>query len=259
MGTGDGHRTPEGRLSHGGYWRDAAAWPLEDAVATPYYFHADGSLGLSPPADGPASTTYTFDPGHPVPTLGGTVSSRLRDGAFDQREREDFPASRPPYLPVRSRSDVLVFQTPPLAEDVTVIGPITVRLHASSTAVDTDFVARLVDVYPPSADFPTGFDMNVTDGIVRASYRDGRTTRELIEPGVVYELVIEPFETANVFKAGHRIRVDVTSSNFPRWDVNPNTGEPLGRNRRMIEADNTIWHSAERPSHIVLPIVPEGR
>jgi putative CocE/NonD family hydrolase len=259
MGTGDGHRTPEGRLSHGGYWRDADAWPLEEAVATPYYFHADGSLDPSPPADGPASTTYTFDPTHPVPTLGGTVSARLRDGAFDQREREDFPASRPPYLPVRSRSDVLVFQTPPLAEDVTVIGPITLRLHASSTAVDTDFVARLVDVYPPSEDFPTGFDMNVTDGIVRASYRDGRTTRELIEPGVVYELVIEPFETANVFKAGHRIRVDVTSSNFPRWDVNPNTGEPLGRNRRMIEADNTIWHSAERPSHIVLPIVPEGR
>lgn len=259
MGTGDGHRTPEGRLFHGGYWTDAESLPLAGTVSTPYYLHADGSLSLTAPSEGPRSTTYTFDPSHPVPTLGGPVSARLRDGAFDQREREDFPGSRPPYLPVRARQDVLVFQTPPLEEDVTVIGPITVRLFVSSSAVDTDFVVRVVDVYPPGSDFPTGFDMNITDGIARMSYRNGRTTRELIEPGVAYEVEIEPFETANVFKTGHRIRVDVTSSNFPRWDVNPNTGEPLGMNRRAIPANNTVWHSSERPSHIVLPIQPAGR
>ncbi len=259
MGTGDGHRTAEGRLFHGGYWTDADAWPLEGTASTPYYLRADGTLSTETPQSGPTSTTYTFDPTHPVPTLGGTVSARLRDGAFDQREREDFPASRPPYLPVRARQDVLVFQTPPLEEDVTVVGPIRVRLFVSSTAVDTDFVVRLIDVYPPSADFPTGFDMNVTDGISRMRYRNGRTTADLIEPGRVYEIEIEPFETANVFKAGHRIRVDVTSSNFPRWDVNPNTGEPLGANRRAIPADNTVWHSPERPSHVVLPIRPRSR
>jgi putative CocE/NonD family hydrolase len=150
---------------------------------------------------------------------------------------------------------VLVFQTEPLEEDVTVIGPIEVRLFASSTAVDTDFTAKLVDVYPPSEDFPTGFDLNITDALLRASYRDDRTTRELIEPGEVYELVIRPFPTANVFKRGHRIRLDISSSNFPRFDVNPNTGEPLGRNRRTLKADNTVYHGAGHASHVVLPIV----
>ncbi len=152
-----------------------------------------------------------------------------------------------------------MFQTPPVEQDVTVIGPIVARLFVSSSAVDTDFVVRLVDVYPPSADFPTGYDMNLTDGIVRMSYRNGRTTRDLIEPERVYEVEIEAFPTANVFKAGHRIRIDVTSSNFPRWDVNPNTGEPLGMNRRTVEALNTVWHSADRPSLVVLPIQPTGR
>ncbi|MGI9628776.1 MAG: CocE/NonD family hydrolase, partial [Longimicrobiales bacterium] len=114
MGTGDGHRTPEDRLYHGGYWTGADEWPLPGAINTPYYIHGDGTLSTSAPTGGTPSTTYTFDPSHPVPTLGGTVSARLNDGAFDQRERPDFPGSRPPYLPLRSRQDVLVFQTPPL-------------------------------------------------------------------------------------------------------------------------------------------------
>jgi putative CocE/NonD family hydrolase len=184
------------------------------------------------------------------------VSARVKDGAYDQRERPDFVGSRPPYLPLASRSDVVVFQAAPLAEDVAVVGPITVTLFAASTAVDTDFTVKLLDVYPPSADFPTGFDLNLTDAVVRASYRNGRHTRDLIEPGRVYELTIEPFPTANVFKKGHRIRLDVSSSNFPRWDVNPNTGEPLGRNRRSVAADNTIWHDAAHPSRVVLPLTP---
>ena len=256
MGTGDGSRTEEGRLMHGGYWTEAADWPLPNAEPVALYFTADGGLVREEPAMRRSSTTYTFDPSHPVPTIGGNVSARVFDGAYDQRERPDFAGSSSPYLPLRSRSDVVVFQTEPLEEDVVVVGPLEVVLYASSTAVDTDFTAKLVDVYPPSEDFPGGFDMNISDALVRASYRDDRHTRDLIEPGEVYRLVIRPFATANVFKKGHRIRVDISSSNFPRFDVNPNTGEPLGRHRRMVRADNTIHHSRDRASHIVLPILP---
>ena len=105
-------------------------------------------------------------------------------------------------------------------------------------------------------DFPRGFDLNLTDGILRARYRDGRTKQEPIAPGQVYQFEIRPFPTANVFKKGHRIRLDISSSNFPRFDVNPNTGEPLGRNRRMIEANNTVYHSAAGPSQVLLPVLP---
>ena len=256
MGTGDGRRTPEGRLSHGGYWTEANAWPLPDAEPVAFYFTGEGSLSTDAPVARRSATTYTFDPAHPVPTLGGNVSARVRDGAFDQRERPDFHGSSPPYLPLRSRADVLVFQTAPLEEDVVVAGPIEVVLYASSSAVDTDFTAKLVDVYPPSADYPGGFDMNLSDALVRASYRDDRKTRDLIEPDKVYRLVIRPFATANVFKKGHRIRIDISSSNFPRFDVNPNTGEPLGRHRRSVSADNTVYHDRERPSHVLLPVLP---
>ena len=260
MGTGDGTEDEAGRLRHGGYWMEADAWPLPEAQPTAYYFHPDGGLSTRPPDLADASTTFTYDPSHPVPTLGGNVSARVKDGAFDQRERPDFFGSQAPFLPLRARDDVVVFQTEPLEKDLEVIGPITARLFVSSSAVDTDFTVKLVDVYPPSADFPSGFDMNITDAVVRMSYRNGRPTRDLIAPGEVYEVTIPVFPTANVFKQGHRIRVDVSSSNFPRWDVNPNTGEPLGRSRRKITADNTVFHNAARPSQIILPVVPsEGR
>lgn len=114
---------------------------------------------------------------------------------------------------------------------------------------------KLVDVYPPNADYPDGFDLNVTDGILRARYRDARDRQEMMEPGQPYEFEITPFPTANVFQAGHRIRLEISSSNYPRFDVNPNTGEPLGRHTHTISADNTIYHDAARPSHIVLPLV----
>lgn len=256
MGTGDGSQDAQGRLRHGGTWMDAEGWPLPDAEPTPFYLRAGGALALEAASAEEGATTFTFDPSHPVPTLGGNVSARVKDGAFDQRERPDFVGSRPPYLPLRARPDVLVFQTEPLDEAVTVVGPLTVTLYVSSTGVDTDFTVKLVDVYPPSADFPSGFDMNLTDGVTRMSYRNGRSDRDLIEPGEVYEVTLELFPTANVFKAGHRIRVDVSSSNFPRWDVNPNTGEPLARHRRMISVDNTVYHDGARPSRIVLPLLP---
>jgi putative CocE/NonD family hydrolase len=259
MGTGDGHKDQNGRLFHGGYWKEGADWPLPGTAMTPYYFHADGALTTSRPANDATPTTYTFDPSDPVPTIGGSFSSTspvFEPGAYDQREADDVFAAKKPYLPLKSRDDVLVFQTELLAEDVEVVGPIEVQLFVSSSATDTDFTAKLVDVYPPTAEFPTGFEMNLTDGIVRARYRDRSDRQELMAPGEIYEIVVTPFPTANRFKKGHRIRIDISSSNFPRFDINPNTGEPLGKHRRNITADNTIYHDADHPSHVILPILP---
>jgi uncharacterized protein len=133
---------------------------------------------------------------------------------------------------------------------------VEITLFASSLATDTDFTAKLLDVYPPSADFPGGFDMNLTDGIARASYRDHFERRQLLEPGKIYDIVIRPFDTANVVKRGHRLRLDISSSNFPRFDVNPNTGEPLGLNRSIKIAENTIYHDPAHPSAVKLSLLP---
>jgi putative CocE/NonD family hydrolase len=256
MGTGDGHKDAAGRLYHGGEWRESKEWPPAESRASIFYLHADGSLNAHAPSTSEqGSTVFQFDPAHPVPTIGGGVSKRLKDGAYDQRERPDMPGSRPPYLPLRARNDVLVFESEILQQDVVLAGPVEVTLYASSTATDTDFTAKLIDVYPPSADFPTGFDMNLTDGIVRASYRDRSETRQLLSPGKIYAMVIRPFDTANVVKKGHRIRLDISSSNFPRFDVNPNTGEPLGKNRLTKTAENTVYHDSGHPSAVKLHVM----
>jgi uncharacterized protein len=257
MGTGDGHKDPAGRLYHGGEWRESKVWPPAEARAAMFYLHADGSLNRRAPSPTePATMVFQFDPAHPVPTIGGGVSKRLKDGAYDQRERADMPGSRPPYLPLRARSDVLVFESEILKQDAVLAGSVEVTLYAASTATDTDFTAKLIDVYPPSADFPTGFDMNLTDGIVRASYRDHSRTRQLLVPGKIYSIVVRPFDTANVVKKGHRIRLDISSSNFPRFDVNPNTGEPLGLSRLMKTAENSIYFDPAHPSGVKLFLMP---
>jgi putative CocE/NonD family hydrolase len=130
-----------------------------------------------------------------------------------------------------------------------------VKLWISSSAVDTDFTAKLIDVYPASADYPGGFDLNVGDGIRRARFRDSLTAEKLMQPGATYPISIQLYPTSNVFKRHHRIRVDISSSNFPRFDINPNTGEPLNDNRQVETAINTVYHDATRPSLIILPIV----
>jgi putative CocE/NonD family hydrolase len=258
MGTGDGHRDSAGRLYHGGEWRESKVWPPAESRAAIFYLHGDGSLNAHAPTSSEvAATAYQFDPAHPVPTIGGGVSKRLKDGAYDQRERPDMAGSRPPYLPLRSRTDVLVFESEILKQNVALAGPVEVTLFAASTAVDTDFTAKLIDVYPPSADFPTGFDLNLTDGIVRASYRDHFETRQLLVPGRIYTLIVRPFDTANVVKKGHRLRLDISSSNFPRFDVNPNTGEPLGLSRLLRTAENTIYHDPTHPSAVKVFLMPD--
>ncbi len=281
MGGGSGRKDREGRLDHGGRWRDEDQWPLSRAQATSYYLHPDGSLQSVPSERRNAFTAYRYDPNDPVPTVGGNISSlaTLRPvphfisdasllpqayrveqivlaGGWDQREREDVYGARPPYnAPLSDRQDVLVFQTPPLERETEVTGPLEVNLWVSSDAPDTDFTAKLIDVYPPNDDYPDGFVLNISDSIFRMRYRDSWEKPEMMKPGEVYPVIITLYPTSNLFARGHRIRLDVSSSNFPRFDANPNTGEPLGRNTKTQVATNTLHHNADHPSHIVLPVV----
>ncbi|MBS1877326.1 MAG: CocE/NonD family hydrolase [Acidobacteria bacterium] len=259
MGGGDGHKTPEGRIFVGGHWRDENEWPLKRTRPTAYYLRENGLLAASKPAAAAKPVTYAFDPRRPVPTIGGNISSQgalMFAGAADQRCRAGFWLCED-TLPLSARNDVLVFQTPPLAADLEVTGRLIVKLWASSNAPDTDFTAKLIDVWPPSRDFPAGFDMNLADSIVRARYHgDFRAKAELLVPGKPYEFTIEMYPTSMLVKRGHRIRLDISSSNFPRFDVNPNTGEPLNDNRRVRTAENTVYLDSAHPSHIVLPVIP---
>jgi putative CocE/NonD family hydrolase len=181
----------------------------------------------------------------------------MEPGAYDQRGRPDFFGCKD-SLPFNARSDVLTFQTEPLTQEVEVTGPITVKLFAASSARDTDFTAKLSDVYPPSPDYPEGLAINLTDSIIRARYRHSWEQPELLEPGKVYAFEFQLYPTANLFKAGHRLRLDISSSNFPRFDVNPNTGGPLGLERRFELAHQAIYHDATHPSQIILPLIQRG-
>jgi len=260
MGSGDGHKTEDGKLYHGGYWRDAPDYPLAEAKPTRYYLHGDGRLAAAAPAEEDSSTTFEFDPKCPVPTIGGCTCCARRimtDGAWNQWGGEH-TWSWPVPIPLSARNDVVVFMTAPLEQDTEIIGPVSVKLWASSSAVDTDFTAKLIDVYPSSHDFPAGFDLIMGDGIIRARFRDSDKQEKMMTPGEIYEFNIKLDPCCNLFKKGHRIRVDISSSNFPRFDVNPNTGEPLNDNRRMVVAVNTIYHDRQHPSHIVLPLMPSS-
>jgi putative CocE/NonD family hydrolase len=261
MGTGSGGKDAQGLLMHGGSWRDESEWPLARTRDTRYFLHRGGGLATTPPHEATASTSYRFDPKNPVPNIGGNLSSSAGAalaGAWNQKGGPHV-WNMPEPVPLSARNDVLVFQTEPLAEDTEVTGEIVMQLYASSDALDTDFTAKLVDVYPPSSDWPAGFDLNVEDGIVRARFRDDLKVQKLMTPGEIYQFTVRMYPTSNVFKKGHRIRVDVSSSNFPRFDVNPNTGEPLNDNRSWRVATNTIYHDSAHPSHILLPVIPKGR
>ncbi len=245
MGGGSGRRNRDGRLEHGGFWRSAAAWPLPQTRWTRLHLHSDRGLATTAPPPGAAPLDYTFDPRDPTPTLGGAISSGepiMRAGAFDQG-----PASR---------GDILAFSTTPLDRDLEVVGPVTVELWVASDAPDTDFTAKLIDVHPPSADYPAGFAMNLTEGLLRVRYRDSWERPALMLPGEVYRIRIELFPVANLFCRGHRLRLDISSSNFPHFDVNPNSGEPEGSWQSPRIARNRVFADATRPSHILLPVIP---
>jgi putative CocE/NonD family hydrolase len=258
MGGGTGRRTNQGRMDHGGVWRAERSWPIARARLARYYLQPDGALSEQLPPARAHPRQYRYDPKMPVPTIGGTITSGLPimvGGAFDQREAVQFFGSRSPYRALEQRADVLVFATPPLPEDVEVTGAVEAQLWIASDAPDTDFTIKLLDVYPPNEDYPEGYAMNLTDGILRCRYRESWEQPRLMEAGRVYAIRIEAFPTSNLFKAGHRIRVDVSSSNFPHFDFNPNTGEPEGKATRTQAATNRVFLDREHPSHVVLPVI----
>jgi putative CocE/NonD family hydrolase len=221
-------------------WRQLEEWPPPAAVPTQLYLREGGLLSTGAPGD-ERPEGYEYDPANPVPTRGGALllGPEYPSGPYDQRSLE-------------ARQDVLVFTSQPLERDTEVTGPVRVQLWAASSAPDTDFVARLCDVHPDGRSF------NLTDGIVRARYRDWDSGAEPspIEPDRPQCYDIDLWSTSNLFKAGHRIRLQVTSSSFPRWDRNPNTGHELGADTELAVARQTIFHDRERPSHLLLPILP---
>jgi uncharacterized protein len=228
-------------------WHKAASWPLPNTKFTPFYLSSrtsansargDGMLTTAMPT-GRASDQYSYDPNHPVPTLGGNncCGTPTIAGPRDQR-------------PVEARHDVLVYTSAPLTEPLAIAGPVKMKLHAATDGRDTDWMVKLVDVHPGGA------AINIAEGILRARFRKGLDRMELLSPNQPYEFEIDMAGTANVFLPGHRIRVDITSSNFPQFDRNPNTGEDLGSSNAVRTARQTVFHEAARPSHIVLPVVP---
>lgn len=255
MGGGSGRKTVQGRLDHGGRWIASTDWPVPGTQETVLNLHENGSLSADGPAPGSAPFVYDFDPKNPVPTIGGALTSGqpvFEGGGFDQREQARFFGCSDTNLPLSARLDVLSFETEPFDEDTAVIGPVTVELFASTDGADTDFTAKLIDVYPPSEDYPTGFTLILTDGIFRCRYRNGFDAPEPCVPGEVMQITIEPFAMANLFKKGHRLRLDISSSNFPKFDVNPNTGAPEGRGRAKRVARNMVYCDQTRASHIRL-------
>jgi uncharacterized protein len=283
MGGGSGRKTPLGKLDHGGRWRNEAEWPLSRAEPTTLYLHGDGTLRAEAPASGDAPRQFTYDPEDPVPTIGGLYCAvgefpdesadiepmwarllnpalRLRNimtpGPADQKESAAYFTAKEPYQRLSERPDVLVYETEPLAEAIEITGRIKVTLWIASSAVDTDFTAKLVDVYPPNEDYPDGYDMLLNDSIIRTRYREGFDHEVMMEPGTSYRVELELPPTSNLFAAGHRIRIDVSSSNFPRLERNPNTGEPIGAHTRMITAEQTVFSDADHPSQVVLPVIP---
>ena len=229
-------------------WRDEDSWPLARAVETRYTLHSggransasgDGSLSTAAPRTEPADS-YIYDPANPVPTVGGPLCCDGFHLAAGPRDQQD----------VEARPDVLVYTTRPLDEDLEVTGSVTLDLYAKSSAVDTDFTAKLVDVAP------NGFAQNLTEGILRARYRESTAAAKPLVPGAVCHLKIDLWSTSNVFLKGHKIRVEVSSSNFPRFDRNLNTGKDDATDSTIVKATNTILHDAAHPSALILPIVP---
>ena len=229
-------------------WRDEREWPLARAQETKYYLHSggkanskhgDGVLGIQVP-DGEPSDVFLYNPADPVPTTGGALCCNpyfAANGAYDQNDVEE-------------RADVLVYTTPPLERDLEVTGPVTVTLWAATSAMDTDFTAKLVDVCE------NGCARNLTDGIIRARYRESMSNPSLLEPGRAYRYGIDLWATSNVFKAGHRIRLEISSSNFPRFDRNTNTGNIIAEDTELRPALQTVFHNGQQASYVSLSIVP---
>lgn len=229
-------------------YRQEDDWPPPQAQNTKYFLHSagkanslrgDGSLSVSPPKAEPPDA-YVYNPANPVPTVGGPLccdAEHMEPGPRDQRS-------------VENRDDVLVYSTGPLPRDLEVTGPVTATLFVKSSAVDTDFTAKLVDVAPD------GFAQDLTEGILRMRYRNSPERATLMNPGQIYEVSVDLWATSNVFLRGHSLRLEISSSNSPRFDRNLNTGEEIKFARTFVSATNTILHDAQHPSALVLPVMP---
>ncbi|MEM7130877.1 MAG: CocE/NonD family hydrolase [Chloroflexota bacterium] len=270
MGTGSGETNSYGRIQHNGEWRHQEELASEQATLISLYLHLEGRLSPKPPDTDSStgsstepnivarkSSRYTYDPFNPVPTIGGGLAGAydvMEPGPFDQRASPEFFGCRN-GLPLNTRSDVLTFQSDPLEADLEVVGPICVRLYASSSALDTDFTAKLIDFFPPDEERREGTAINLADSIIRARYRNGGACAELLTPGTVYQFDLQLNPIANIFRAGHRIRLDISSSNFPRFDRNPNTGGNMGEREPPQIAHQAIFHNIQYPSQLTLPVV----
>jgi putative CocE/NonD family hydrolase len=219
-------------------WRDEREWPLLRAKPTPFYLVNEGGLTSRPGRGG--RDQFTYDPRRPVPTMGGAICCNPKVFPWGPMDQQG----------VEARDDVLVYSTAPLVSDVEVTGPVRVVLHVSTSAPDTDFTAKLVDV------FPDGYARNLCDGILRLRYRNGLESAKLARPGEVYAITIQAGVTSNLFRAGHRIRLEISSSNFPRFDRNPNTGTLVADERLSKTARQTVYYGGSHASHVLLPIVP---
>ena len=227
-------------------WRSEQEWTLSRAQETKYYFHSsgrantrfgDGSLNTTPPADEPTDS-FVYDPEDPVPTYGGNVSMYPSTGGpRDQRA-------------IQRRDDVLVYTGGTLTKDIEVTGRILTQLYAASSATDTDFTAKLVDVHP------NGYAQLLAEGIIRARYRNSFKKQELLTPEEVYEYTVDLWSVSHVFQKGHKIQVEISSSNFPKYDRNPNTGHKYGEDAELQKACQAMYHNSQYPSHIIFPVVP---
>lgn len=218
-------------------WRGEQDWPIPGTQHARWYLQPDGKLASSAPADS-TSTKYRYDPNDPVPTTGGNNCCGAPTVAGPKEQS-----------PLDGRSDIVRFTSDALTESVTIAGPVLMELYASTDGRDTDWMVKLIDVHPGGKAYP------MAEGILRARFREGLDKPSLLEPGQAYRYEIDMVGTALVFQPGHRIRIDITSSNFPQFDRNLNTGDPLGKGTKPRVAEQTIWHSADRPSAIVLPVV----
>jgi putative CocE/NonD family hydrolase len=228
-------------------WRDGGEWPLGQTEFTPYYLHSggransrfgDGSLSPECPAGDEPQDTYTYDPSRPTPFITDELSNQI--GGPDD------------YAAIQRRDDVLVYTTPPFAEDIEITGPVTAELFASTSAHDTDFMAMLLDVHP------SGFAQRLCDGMVRARFREGMDRPSPVEPGTVYRLHVDLWNTAQLVRSGHCLRLQISSSAFPKYDRHRNMADSLASGTEMQPADQRIFHDEEHPSHVVLPVIPRG-
>jgi predicted acyl esterase len=280
MGGGSGAKDGAGRLVHGGTWRVESEWPISRAVATNLYLAPDHVLGWAASSGG-ESSTFVYDPASPLPTISANTSSLneilptpdgvITDSPLSQmrlmviqgganQATDSTTAQVGTHLgPLHERSDVVWFETQPLESAVEVTGPIEAVIHLSTDVADTDLFVMVQDVYPRSPDWPDGYALNVSDGIMRVRYRHGFGGGIPMTADSIEEVRFQLYPTSNLFADGHSVRVLVSSSSFPRFDPNPNTGEPIGRHTHSRLATNVIHHGERYPSRIVVPIVPRHR